>query len=294
MVHTIIAASNVLHNALEVWFIQNVIFGGAPITLDLHASGITGKTVAYLDYDFDTHIINTLKNNRNHVILYHLGDETAIKDRQCYALADLVLRNYYFEHILHAEATKVRWVPNGYRTGIGPRDPLLLKSVTQRTLLSSFLGWTSNSKSFNNERSAFGSAAAKCGADLYLNETAGFAQGFNISLYSAVLENSIYCPCPAGNSPETIRLYDALEVGAIPIMLDHPFLHKANPVQPVPFPLLSTWEDLPKFLADARMMLQNSSERIQLIQSLTQSWWAGVKLNSQQSLKRHIDNIAQG
>ncbi len=294
MVHTIIAASNVLHNALEVWFIQNVIFGGAPITLDLHASGITGKTVAYLDYDFDTRIISTLKNNRNHVILYHLGDETAIKDRQCYALADLVLRNYYFEHILHAEATKVRWVPNGYRTGVGPRDPLALKSVTQRTLLSSFLGWTSNSKSFNNERAVFGSVAAKCGADLYLNETAGFAQGFNISLYSAVLENSIYCPCPAGNSPETIRLYDALEVGAIPIMLDHPFLHQSNPAQAVPFPLLSTWEDLPRFLLDARRALQTAPQRIQLIQNLTQSWWAGVKLNSQQSLKRHLDNIAQG
>ncbi len=287
MVNTIVAPPAVLHSALEVWFIQNCVFGGVSITLDLHANQIRGKTVVYLDYDLNPATIDLLSTNDNRIIVYHLGDETAIKDRNSYSSVDMVLRNYYFEHIINEQNPNVHWVPNGYRSGLGPRDSESLKPTNQRPMLASFLGWTANTKSFNNERFDFGKAAKLCGQDLYMNETSGFAQGFNISLYAAVLENSVFCPCPAGNSPETIRLYDALEAGAIPIMLDHRFLQNANPHQAPPFPILGSWAELPHFLADARSKMNAQPRYYSDMQYATSTWWKTLKDRSRRRVIEH-------
>ena len=35
----------------------------------------------------------------------------------------------------------------------------------------------------------------------------------------AILLNSWCVPCPAGNNPETFRIYEALEAGAVPILV---------------------------------------------------------------------------
>jgi hypothetical protein len=257
------------------------------IPLDLHANQIRGKTVVYLDYDLNPATIDLLSTNDNRIIVYHLGDETAIKDRKSYSSVDMVLRNYYFEHIINEQNPNVHWVPNGYRSGLGPRDSASLKTTNQRPMLASFLGWTANSKSFNNERFDFGQAAKRCGQDLYMNETSGFAQGFNISLYAAVLENSVFCPCPAGNSPETIRLYDALEAGAIPITLDQRFLHIANPYQTPPFPVLGSWAELPGFLADARSKMNAQPRYFSEMQQATSAWWKTIKERSRRRVIEH-------
>ncbi|WP_162785536.1 exostosin family protein [Polynucleobacter necessarius] len=47
----------------------------------------------------------------------------------------------------------------------------------------------------------------------------GFVGGYNVGLYSTIMEDSIFAPCPSGNKSETIRLYDALELGCILIFL---------------------------------------------------------------------------
>lgn len=38
--------------------------------------------------------------------------------------------------------------------------------------------------------------------------------------YIALLNNTIFAPCPSGNNPETFRQYEALELGAIPILIN--------------------------------------------------------------------------
>lgn len=37
--------------------------------------------------------------------------------------------------------------------------------------------------------------------------------------YVAIMADSIFLPCPAGNNPETFRHYEALELGAIPLIV---------------------------------------------------------------------------
>lgn len=51
-----------------------------------------------------------------------------------------------------------------------------------------------------------------------INETAGFTQGFSQQYYFSCMANAKVVPCPSGAfSPDSFRLYEALEYGCIPI-----------------------------------------------------------------------------
>ena len=71
----------------------------------------------------------------------------------------------------------------------------------------------------------------------------------------AILLNSWCVPCPAGNNVETFRLYEALEAGAVPIIVqeggvnadaEKDFLKML--AQFLPFMLVSTWENAAKLI----------------------------------------------
>jgi len=51
-----------------------------------------------------------------------------------------------------------------------------------------------------------------------------FGGGLGPATYSAYMENSRFALAPRGHAEETIRLFDAMELGAIPISLRHEFL----------------------------------------------------------------------
>jgi hypothetical protein len=168
---------------------------------------------------------------------------------------------------------KLIWVPNGYRTGVGPRQQRLLKTAAQRRFLSSFLGWLSNDNSYNNERQIFKDVLPACKQHIYLQSTAGFSAGFNVSLYANMLESSIYCPCPAGNSPETIRLYDVMEMGCIPIMLEHDFVRSPQAIHNAPFVILGSWAELPDFLSRAKTTYETDTPSTERLRLQTVNWW---------------------
>jgi hypothetical protein len=94
------------------------------------------------------------------------------------------------------------------------------------------------------------------------------------------LEDSIFAPCPAGDSPETIDLYDVLETGAIPISLKHDFLISEDAlaaIGPVPFPIIDSWEQLPSYLDQMRSVLSSDPAKISQMQSSCIDWWARYK-----------------
>ena len=103
----------------------------------------------------------------------------------------------------------------------------------------------------------------------------GFAGGYNLGLYSAIMEDSIFVPCPSGNNPETIRLYDALELGCIPIPLPHDFLVSKAALAShgsVPFPLLESWSELPQFLKEMKEKLISNPNEIFELQQRCIEW----------------------
>jgi hypothetical protein len=279
----IISTPDTLNGALETWFIQNDLLGGAPYSPGFDPEKIHHSTVVYLELgEINPGLIQALKSAGNKVVLFHMGDERADKNIALYSTCDLVIRNYYFSRVLSAVAgsPKVLWAPNGFRTGVGPRRAGALRQANQRQAIAAFLGWINNAASYQGERASFAKAAALCGENLFVLPSNGFAGGYNVGLYSAILEDSIFAPCPAGNSPETIRLYDALEVGAIPISLKHNFLVSENAlaaIGPVPFPIIDSWEQLPSYLVQMKSVMSANPADIIKLQANCIDWWTRYK-----------------
>jgi hypothetical protein len=279
----IVATPDTLNAALETWFIQNNLLGGAPYNPGFDPEKIQNSVVVYLELgEINAELIQALKSAGNKVTLFHMGDELANKNIALYASCDLVIRNYYFSHIVSkvSQSPKIIWAPNGFRTGVGPRAAINLKPAGRRQALAAFLGWINNAASYHGERESFAEAASMCGENLFVMPSNGFAAGYNVGLYSAILEDSIFAPCPAGNSPETIRLYDALETGTIPISLRHDFLMSEDAlasIGPVPFPIIDSWAQLPIYLEQMKGVLDSDPVKIIQLQAECIDWWTRYK-----------------
>lgn len=293
----IIGSPDSLNGALETWFVQNELFGGAPYSLGLNPAALGGSAVVYLELNqINVDLIRHIKSLGNKVVLYHMGGEKLDKDISAYAECDLVIRNYYFVSIISSAefGEKILWAPNGFRTGVGPRDRSVLKESSKRQCLAAFLGWINNSASYNNERASFAPPATACGENLYVMPSNGFAGGYNVGLYSAIMEDSIFAPCPSGNNPETIRLYDALELGCIPISLPHEFLFSKEAlamIGPIPFPILGSWAELPQFLEEMKSKAISNPNEILELQHRCIDWWSRFKIAMQQKIAERIGSL---
>lgn len=293
----IISSPDSLNGALETWFIQNNLFGGTSYSLGLNPAVLGDSMVVYLELNqINADLIRHIKSLGNKIILYHMGGERLDRDISVYRECDLVIRNYYFPSIINGPefGDKVMWAPNGFRTGVGPRDKSSVKGISQRQCLAAFLGWINNSESYNNERAIFAPPAALCGENLYVMPSNGFAGGYSVGLYSAIMEDSIFAPCPSGNNPETIRLYDALELGCIPISLSHEFLHSKDAlgmIGPVPFPILETWDQLPQFLEEMKAKVLSNPDGILDLQRSCIDWWSNFKITIKQKIASRIETL---
>ena len=274
-----------LNGALETGFVRDILFQGESYSVGLNIdSDNLVKYLALVDINYE--FIKNVKALDKKIILYHMGDEHGVCKNSSYLNCDLVIRNYFFENVNSKSFhPNIIWAPNGYRTGVGPRAIDFIKPVKSRTVLASFLGWLNNPSSYNNERNAFFSCASQIKDKIFLLETSGFASGYNVGLYSAIIEDSIFSPCPAGNSPETIRLYDSLELGTIPISLRHDFLNSKDALGAIgtpPFPQLEDWGQLPNFLNQMEVLARTQPDQIQGLQTECLNWW--------QAYKKHISS----
>lgn len=279
----IISTPQSLNGPLETWFIQNILFSGAPYALGFDPIRFSGNVVVYLEFgSIDYEVINQMRKTGKRIVLFQMGDELGQADLSRYREFDFVIRNYYRSDVFENVAfdNKVIWVPNGFRSGVGPRAASKIKDVAQRQGFSAFLGWINNPNSFKNERFEFAKAAVACGDHLYVLPSSNFAGGYNVGLYSAIMEDNIYAPCPAGNSPETIRLYDALELGCIPIMLKQEFIISSKALGAIgatPFILLNSWSELPDFLASTKPITLQDMDELRRRQLACIRWWTNYK-----------------
>ena len=266
---------------LEYWFVQNVVLPGLPIGLEWDVDQHRDSVVVYLDVRIPSHdIVDRLKANNNKVVLLHMGDELMERyDRSLYQKCDLIIRNYYFAPIFDDPeiGAKTLWVPNGFKSGLGPRDPAGVRPASKRRFLASFLGWLDNEGAAGNERFAFRQAVGQCAGDVLLQPSPAFGQGYKLGMYSVAMEYSVFAPCPAGNAIETIRLFEALELGCIPITLQHAFLTSPQAFAGLPAPTLGSWDDLPAFLADYRRRVHDDPTAAMGLQQQCLTWWTNYK-----------------
>jgi hypothetical protein len=221
-----------------------------------------------------------------------MADELGRHDRGFYTSADYVLRNYWFADALKspgAHSLGVVWVPNGYRTGVGPMAPQTLLGMADRSIMGFFAG-ALKGRTLIAERGEMMRAVQGENLPFAMIETPGFAQGMGPVSYAAFMASSRFALIPAGNSPETIRLYDALEAGAIPLMLKSGFVESKDALDHPPFVLLNAWSELPAAYApyaDAKNPAVIAA--LEKKQRDVMAWWAKFKTAQQRKVKDLID-----
>lgn len=104
--------------------------------------------------------------------------------------------------------------------------------------------------------------------------------------YSAVCQDTHFMPCPRGQNPETFRLYEALEYGAIPILLSEfansEFIKMVT--THVPVPVFDTW---PTAVAFAQSLLQNPITLAEY-HTMMLSKWSSWKTKLVETCTKHL------
>lgn len=274
----IYTTARLLQSHLELDFILSQVFPGLPVYLDLE-DALSARAVIYMEHDIDPTIADHIKKTNHRLILMHLGDEKGNKALDSYGIADSILRNYYIEKIFEDArwSSKINWISNGYRNGLITRPDLPTKLASRRKQFARFIGWLNNSQSVDNERVDF-NKITNSSPLLNAIPTSGFSQGFSAQLYKYLMEDTVFAPCPAGNAAETIRLFDAMELGCIPITCNHTFLSSAKALSGAPFVFISSWLDLPQKLESLRQNL--TAETLDSMQTRVTNYWRALKAST--------------
>lgn len=208
----------------------------------------------------------------------HMGDELGELDCSWYQDVDYVLRNYWFEEKYRlppgSRCQKVLWLPNGYANGTGPRPRDTLLPASMREISYFFSGRFPENHPSTAERHAMLQAVTDHQIPAFLNATDGFGEGYKAASYSALNENARFSLVPKGGADETIRLFDAMECGSIPISLCHPFLEAPEAMGSAPIVKLESWQQLPQLHARIQSL---SDEQLDEIQREVISWWWNYK-----------------
>jgi hypothetical protein len=229
------------------------------------------------------------QNGLKNLGVLHLADEGGVDDRSFYAHADYVLRHYWFEGIVAPAASPpVLWVPNGYRTGVGPIEPSQTLPIECRHIPGFFAG-SFHEHSPNHERQEMLRTVEEAKLPFLLFGTQKFGIGMSPSAYAGFLGTAKFALAPGGLSPETIRLYDALEHGAIPILVHAPFIDSKDALGalgPPPLVTIDRWNSLPTVYRD---LMQLPPTRLEDRRRDLLDWWTRFKQHCQNRVRDVIE-----
>jgi hypothetical protein len=198
--------------------------------------------------------------------LFHIGDEFLSGGYELYQHFDFVIRPYYASAL---SRDGIKAIPLGYPNGMADGGPVRLAS--QRSFAWSFLG------NANAARLAMITEFSQLQPQqLHLYDTRR-KQGLGLdrAAYKETLRSSVFVPCPMGNVLlETRRVYEALEVGAIPLVSRRGLMPYHDLIMPGhPVPTFKTWSAARRF---AEGLLANPAA-LDALQRKLVDWWGGYK-----------------
>lgn len=299
-----------IERVLEANFIKEVLLGGLRRPVRTIVFGEDSERVFVDDMlvvvrslssgaaDDSTYVAEARRRGRRNLGIFHMGDEHGDATRVFYADADYVIRNYWHPDALRTMASDadacprdIAWAPNGWANGVGPRYAAGQLSMAQRSIGFFFAGFISGHPK-GSDRAEMVAAMREHRVPAVLVDTGGFARGLSPVEYAAHLENTRFALVPKGNSDETIRLYDALECGCIPIVVDAPFLHAPTALGAFgtpPFVVLTSWTDLPAFAADYEAQSARDAGFMEDRRLRVSGWWSAFKAAMQRRIKSAVD-----
>ncbi len=250
----------VLDRFLEASFIREVLLAYLPRPLrwiaieDDDALPLMDDILVCSFADPSAYLRALRRAGHRNIGVIHLGDEIGQDDLGFYADADYVLRNYFIPETIHlskAHAPPILWVPNGWATGVGPRAPAQLLPISTRKHDLFFSGFVSGPNRSIDERTRMLDILQEHRIPATVLLSGGFGQGLGAPSYSAYMADTKLALAPGGNAAETIRFYDALECGALPVVVDAPWLHAEAALGfcgTPPVVILDSWTALPDAL----------------------------------------------
>ncbi|AHH20836.1 hypothetical protein NONO_c60600 [Nocardia nova SH22a] len=126
--------------------------------------------------------------------------------------------------------------------------------------------------------------------DKIVNETAGFTQGMPRYDYAGRMIAARVAPCPSGAvSPESFRVYEALEAHTMPIADDVSPVYSSHGYwtalfPDVPFPTITNYASLPGYIDDVLADYPRIANRIT-------AWWIGQKRRLGEWLIRDLEAL---
>lgn len=124
----------------------------------------------------------------------------------------------------------------------------------------------------------------------YIEATAGFTRGIPPNAYRHMMASTKVAPCPSGAvSPDTFRLYEALEAHAVPIADDISPAYDSRGYWRMlfpdcPFPVIENYSDLPGYIEDALADYPRNANRIA-------AWWMKTKRGYAQWLREDLEAL---
>ena len=209
--------------------------------------------------------------------ILHLSDEATADNHKdsiaSYSLSGCVkvLRFYRRSDIPKEVEGKVQVIPLGYREG--RRAPANGKTphIPFREIHWSFFG-TNWMDRLNSMKPLLESKFVnKCKFLSQWNDPSGLSA----KEYTDIMLNSMFVPCPAGMNHETFRLYEALECGAIPLVIKTPeneawFSWISNKIPLLP---IRDWNDAVRLM----MTLMSNQRRIEVYRDELLKGWSKWK-----------------
>ena len=210
------------------------------------------------------------------IYLIHLGDEGgAEKKDMVYSLCEHVWRTFSLP--MFQNFKNVSSIPIGYKS-----NPLKENiEISNKSYSWSFMGTTHGSSRYDLLEKH------KATKPNFVNLTGEFSGKNSIDTenYYKILNNSIFAPIPHGYyHPETYRLYEALEVGCIPI-IENPFNFFDNFLPSNPLPKVNSWKESSNLIND----YTSNGKEIEKLQKDIETWWLGHKENLKESFLKTND-----
>ena len=143
-------------------------------------------------------------------------------------------------------------------------------------------------RALSDERAAMREAVERHELPFRIHATATIRDRLGPASYAAALCDAQFALVPGGNSPETIRLYDALECGSIPIMLRSAFVPAATALDNPPIVLLDSWEELPQAYVAAL------AGDIDAMQRQVVDWWQQFQQRQKAKVARELEKMLAG